>query len=469
MNWRAVSRILLLLVAGKLVMWHAGVGAASPERGLHPTPLGAAIEETPKDTRALVILDARLYKRIATDIVDYARAASARRKFVIGVLPIRGLDDRQPEELRCAIREWRSARPGLEGILFVGNVKLPSFFMPRPDTPSTRLWPRYYEDLTMVARRRILPGTVLREGQPGRPWPFVAGIKEFKVPAHDFDDLVQGSSHGSELWTAYLPVGFTEERKNTYEAWAEQLTPFFRKALAFCAGKTSYGRGLYLVSNDLSLLARSRPVWMAVGPKEIEYYAINEKGPGAFKKNPAGYVRVDLTKYPSADDFLAYASKLPWMDEGWQSPDVFLGHMRQSRRRFVWWNVHSNPEFSLVTARQAYEMENGGLIALLNGCAVAGFQQPRSSSYVDAPTMPDKNVLVSVVYGKSAFLAALGCPHNRVNDERGTPLFQEMYSGGYLGRAHLLRRRQQDRDSPDSGTLRTFQEMLIGDPFLDTQ
>jgi hypothetical protein len=114
-------------------------------------------------------------------------------------------------------------------------------------------------------------------------------------------------------------------------------------------------------------------------------------------------------------------------------------------------------------------MENGGLIALLNGCAVAGFRQPGSSSYVDVRTMPDRNVLVSVVYGRSAFLAALGCPHNRVNDERGTPLFKEMYSGGYLGKAHLLRLRQQDKDSPDPGTLRTYQEMLIGDPFLDAR
>jgi len=319
----------------------------------------------------------------------------------------------------------------------------------------------------MVARRRIPPGTVLKEGQPGQSWPFVAGIKKFEVPAHDFDDFAP--SHGPELWTAYLPVGFTDERKNTYAGWAEQLTRFFRKARAFYSGKTSYGRGLYLVSNDLSLLARSRPVWKALGPSEIEYYSINEKGPGAFKDNPAGYVRADLAKYASAEDFLAYAGKLPWMDEGWQAPDIFLAHMRKSRRRFVWWNVHSNPEFSLVSSQQAYDMTNGGLIALLNGCGVAGFRQPGSSPYVDVRTMPDKNVLVSVVYGKSAFLAALGCPHNRVNDEGGTPLFQEMYGGGYLGRAHLLRLRQQHRTSPDPGSLRTHQEILIGDPFLDTR
>jgi hypothetical protein len=157
------------------------------------------------------------------------------------------------------------------------------------------------------------------------------------------------------------------------------------------------------------------------------------------------------------------------MDEGWQSADVFLSHMRQARRRFVWWNVHSNPELSLVTSRLAQAMQNGGLIALLNGCAVAGFRQPGSHSHVDVGTLPANNVLVSVVYGQSAFLAALGSPHNRVNDEQATPLFEHMHADGYLGKAPLLRLRQQDRDSPDPGTLRTRQEMLIGDPFVDTR
>jgi hypothetical protein len=466
--------VIVLLASVSLVACAAVAQAASGEVGssaavLRPTACDGALQNIPKETRALVLLDARLYQLMATDVLAYARAAAARRKFGIAVVPIVGLDDRRPEELRRAIRDWRAARPGLEGILFVGNVKLPSFFMPRPDTPSTRLWSRYYEDLTMVAELRIAPGTILKEAQLGRPGPYVAGLKEFKVPEHDFDELAFGSSRGPELWAAFLPVGYPDDTRNTYEGEAGQLAPFFRKALAFYDGRMSYGHGLYLVSNDLSCLARSRPVWKAVGPREIEYYAINEKGPGAFKNNPAGYVRADLTKYASADAFLAYAGRLPWMDEGWQSADVFLAHMRQSRRRFVWWNVHSNPGLSLVTSRQAHDMENGGLIALLNGCAVCGFRQPGSHSSVDVRTTPADNVLVNVVYGRSSFLAGLGCPHNRVNDEGAAPLFEHMYAGRYLGMAHLLRLRRQDRDSPDAATLRGRHEMLIGDPFLDTR
>ncbi len=44
-----------------------------------------------------------------------------------------------------------------------------------------------------------------------------------------------------------------------------------------------------------------------------------------------------------------------------------------------------------------------------------------------------------------------------------------MYSNGYLGMAHLLRVRQQYKNSPDPGALRGRQEMLIGDPFLDVR
>ena len=78
-------------------------------------------------------------------------------------------------------------------------------------------------------------------------------------------------------------------------------------------------------------------------------------------------------------------------------------------------------------------------------------------------------ITVSLAYGRSAFLAALGTPHNRVNDEHATPLFKHLYANGYLGMAHLLRVREQDRDSPDPGALHGRQEMLIGDQFLDVR
>ncbi len=142
--------------------------------------------------------------------------------------------------------------------------------------------------------------------------------------------------------------------------------------------------------------------------------------------------------------------------------------MADSRRRLVWWNVHSNPELSLVSWEQARDLRNGGLIALLNGCSVGGFAQPGSNAAVDTKVTPERNVLVNLVYGQSAFVAAMGSVHDRVTDERATPLLRHLYSGGYLGRAHLLRLQQQDRDVQGNPTLvRGFQEILIGDAFAD--
>ena len=45
-----------------------------------------------------------------------------------------------------------------------------------------------------------------------------------------------------------------------------------------------YSRAMYIVSNDLGVLDRADSVWSEVGPREIEYYSINEKGKDAFKK-----------------------------------------------------------------------------------------------------------------------------------------------------------------------------------------
>jgi hypothetical protein len=451
-NGAGVSRTTLLLTAPAAACALQDAGALIPE-----------------ETRALVLIDQRLQALVATALLTYVRAAAERRQFRIAVLPILNLDDCKPPEIRRALQSWHAAKPKLEGILFVGNVKLPSFFMPRVDIPSTRLWPRYYEDMDMVASRKVAPGTVLTN-EPGRPWPAVAGVKSFKVPEHDLDFIVEAKPPGPAMWAAFLPVGFQDEARNNYQEWAGQLAPFFKKAAAFHAGRVAYGRGIYLVSNDIGLLARSKPAWDAIGPGQIEYYSINEEGPGAFKDNPAGYQRAHLEKYATLEDFLGYAKKLPWMDEGWQVADVFLRHAAQSRRRIVWWNVHSNPEFSLVTWQQARAMREGGLIAFLNGCSVGGFRQPGSTSYVDTKTTPERNLLANLVYGQSAFVAALGSTHDRVTDERATPFLQHLYQGGYLGLAHLLRERQQQRDAgANMFVLREFQELLLGDPFADAK
>jgi len=427
------------------------------------------METNSRQEVALVVVDARLHSLVKDELNSYVRAAEERRGIPVGIVSIDGIDDWKPPQVRAAISNWLKQYPKLEGVLMVGNIKLPSFFMPRADLPETRLWPRYYEDPELVAERRIAPGTVLQPASGPHPvWPFVAGNEPFTVPEHDFDDMQPPSPSGPRIWTAYLPAGYKEEERNTYENFAKQLGPFFRKALGFYKQPDRYNRSLYIVSNDLSVLSRAGPVWEAIGPRHIEYYSVNEKGKGAFKNNPEGYVRTDLGKFAGLKEFVDFATPLPWMDEGWQSPQVFLSHMKESQRRVVCWNVHSNPELSLLSWQQAREMQGGGLIGVMLGCGVAGFKQPNSSSHVDTKTPVDHNVMVNVVYGKSAFVSATGCPFARVRDENGTPFYRTMYvDGGYLGRAHLLRLREGQASSPNE--LRQQQEILIGDPFVDAR
>jgi hypothetical protein len=447
-----------------------GIGSAFFTPPGDTCSLSSAVQSIQPETRALALVDARLYKLIAPALNDYLQAASQRRRFGIVLLPIVGLDDCRPEELRGALQSWQVAKPAVEGVLYVGNIKLPSFFLPRADIHSVRLWPRYFEDLDMTVTQRVAPGVVLKSSSASTNWPRIVGTESLVVPPHDFDDLAEGANLGPELWAAFLPVGYAEPSKNNYAGWAAQLDHFLRKASAFHRGGTNYGRGLYLVSNDLGLLERAKPAWDAIGPGQIEFFAINEKGPGAFKDNPAGYQRVHLEKYDSLAAFMTYAKTLPWMDEGWQSSDLFIRDMATSCRRVVWWNVHSNPEFSLVTWEQARDLRNGGLIALLNGCSVGGFTQPGFSTAVNTPVTAERNVLVNLVYGESGFVAALGSVHDRVTDERATPFLEHLYAGGYLGRAHFLRLRQQDRDvHSDPALIREFQEILIGDPFADAK
>src|SRR5581483_4465857 len=212
-------------------------------------PLPAAKLSKPNAV-AVVAVDKRLHALLATELAAYVKAAEARRRFPIALAVVEGLDDLPPARVRDLLLAWKRADEKLEGVLWVGDVKLPSFFMPRADTLSVRLWPRYLEDLDMVAEKKIAPGTVLEHGEK---WPAVGRSEPFLVPEHDFDTCEQGESFGPELWAAFLPVG-CKSGDDSYEDWAKQLRPFFAKALAFYARPQDYGRGVYVVSNDLNCL-----------------------------------------------------------------------------------------------------------------------------------------------------------------------------------------------------------------------
>src|SRR5262245_11182134 len=143
-----VSRWAVAWLLGVWV-WLAAAGA----------PVAADADDQTADTRALVVVAPRLHPLSQAALAEHARARAERRGFRINILTVKGIDDWKPPQVRESITQWLDAYPQLEGILFVGNIKMPSFFMPRADLPETRLWARYYEDPEMQAEQRIKPGT----------------------------------------------------------------------------------------------------------------------------------------------------------------------------------------------------------------------------------------------------------------------------------------------------------------------
>ncbi|OGR02216.1 MAG: hypothetical protein A2284_08870 [Deltaproteobacteria bacterium RIFOXYA12_FULL_61_11] len=433
--------------------------------------------DCPGTIRALVLLDQRLYSLVEADLIRYVNAACGRRGFGIAIVPQQSLDDRTPEEVRALVMTLRGQHAQLEGVLYVGDVALPTYFKPRPDILSTRLFPRYLEDLDMTVVRNLSAGTVLpvcvagASGATCRTDAPSGNNGSSTVPQHDYDWFEHGANPGPELWAAFLPVGYTDATKNTYEGYASQLTPFLHKALDFYAHPDLYERHFYHVGNDVpqfgELLTR---LWGVLGPSEIDYYSVHAQGEATCKNNKACYVRAPLEEYSSAQAFLTYATALPWIGEGWQDASVFLGHLNGFLRRVVWWNTHGSPTGALLSSQQAKNgvvAGKGAAVALVSGCSVAGYLQPGSTAFQDLDTAVEGNLLVNLIYGTSAFVAALGAPNNRVATGRYDVLVDHLYQGDYLGMAHRRRLLAQDQmhSGPEDRT--HFHELLLGDPFVD--
>src|SRR5262245_1494077 len=87
------------------------------------------------EPRARVVSEDRLHRLLQSELAAGVKLAEARRGFAIRVQSVDGIDDWEPPKVRSAISQWLASNSELEGILFVGNIKLPSFFMPRPDLP----------------------------------------------------------------------------------------------------------------------------------------------------------------------------------------------------------------------------------------------------------------------------------------------------------------------------------------------
>ncbi|MCC6746175.1 MAG: hypothetical protein IT371_00865 [Deltaproteobacteria bacterium] len=429
--------------------------------------------------KALALVDQRLYAQVAPALHDYLEAACARRGFAIRLAGVQGLDAMPPAAIRALLKAEKSANAALEGVLLVGNVPLPTFFLGRVDVPQARYWTRYYEDLDMQVKRVIPEGTALPEcsGTPPVNWPCVVpkDVKvPFPAPPHDFDDFEQGPRPGRELWAAFLPVGFAADKRD-YAAWGRQLRPYLAKTLAFYRAPETYARNIYHVGNDLGQLGQLAPLWPLLGATGIDYYAINTLGPGRCRNNRACYVRAPLEQYASMEEFLTYARTLPWIDEGWQAADIFLGHLNGSPafpRRVVWVNGHGTPQGSLLTSAQArtgIAAGKGALVALMSGCMVGSYQRPGDTLPKDAWPVPpaEDNLLVSLVYGKGAFVSAIGSVPIRSASPDFGPLLLRLYEDSYLGAANRHRMDSYDQRGTSSLFWREGQDILVGDPFVD--
>ncbi len=420
--------------------------------------------------RALMLIDSRLYSRLSTKVDQYRSLAAQRRGFGIALQVIDGIDDWGFATVKSHIQQQRSLDPALEGVLFIGNIKLPSFFQSRTDTADTRLLPRYYEDLDGVFSKRLSPGTVL----PLCPIPWVETYNcfasSFTVPAHDFDFIARGPAPDPEIWTSYMPVG--TDGVNTYDSFAAQLAPYLDKVIRYYQGSiTSNGR-YYYVSADIG--EEPEKTWDAFGKTKLDIYGKpGPNGETGFACLQGGtnlcYKRWATENYADSASFIADFRKL-WVDEGWQEPQILLQHANAALYAVLEINVHANEFVSIVSSQEAASITKGGLFTALDGCGVAGYLQPGSPSTVNTWATVQSNVLMSFLYGAGQSIAGSGDPFWRGHYAKHPTMYKHLkaVAGSYLGKAHLERNKEQFQRASSDGELREFgMEMLVGDPFMN--
>lgn len=421
--------------------------------------------------RALMLVDPRLKALLSTELEQYRAAASARRGFAIELRAVSGIDDFSPAAVRSYVAAEKAANPTLEGVLYVGNIKLPSFYKNRADILDTRLYPAYYEDLDATFAKNQAAGTVdpVCDGTNDDTCTIHENVI---VPEHDLDYMSEGPSPGPELWAAFMPVGVAGTG-NTYADFANQLRPYLTKVLSFYSGQLAGNGRYYFVSNDMG--GRFDLSWSAFGPASIDFYG--RPGPqgqtgDACLVNGQNlcYQRWNTESFATVEDFIAHYQQEPWVDENWQTAEVLISHMNANLYDVVEVHTHGSDTWAVVDSDEARAMTGGGLVVAIGGCNAAGFYQPGSTSYVNSGTAVSENLTASYLYGSSKFLAGLSTAHQRVHYANHPYIYRELkVSHAYLGAAHRVRMHQNYAEAyglpynlKDEAS-----EMLMGDPFLD--
>ncbi len=456
-------------------------GSPTPAPSASPVPSSTPVVSpspslVPSALKSAVLIDSRLYEKIKTEVDSYIGLAKARRGFDIAIDSVSGIDDWSYTQVKDHIKALKIQYPGLEGVLLIGNIKMPSFYKPRADLTSVELIGFYYEDLDGVFERRQEPGSIDPKCPETEPYCNVFG--NLTVPLHDFDYVAKGLNPGPELWVAYMPVGFADPSKNNFDGYAQQLRPYLQKVIGFYNGSLVPVSKFYQVSNQLWDLSG---VWAAYGSSNIDFYSISPDPKDIRLGSYLGswdyclhgrtaeqcYVRAPMENYASFQVFQRYAGTRDWMGEDWQTPTIYKSHMQAQTYEFVWVNVHSSYDYSLISRGEARSLNKGGIVMLGTGCNVAGIRQPNSPSFANS-WYPDYNILLAYLYGNSSFIAALGDTFNRAQDSYFEQMVPFVKSGDYLGKAHFRRKQIQYQNSDNPWVLKILiQEILYGDPYLE--
>ena len=416
--------------------------------------------------RAVVLVDPRLHSQadVAAKLDRYIAACQSSvgpGAPIIRLCP-EGIDDWTFWEVRDYLAALYATHPRIEGVMFIGNIKLPSFYKPRGDVLQSRLIAHAFEDLDLS----------LQKLEPGES-------------DADFDAMTMGDYALPELWTAYVPVGYADDELNTYARYAQQVHQFLDKAIAYHEGAEKFSK--YYTLNEWSNYING--IAYEMGMNAIDFYAINNTGYGPYHAYrtwdpnfvtpgvdlPADarelfYRRAPIESFPSMAAFNAEERRLPIMGSGWRDASILRSHLDGSHYAIVQINEHSNPWQSILSSDQVHSLNHGGLIAEIAGCGVGGYFQPGSPASVTGAASVDQNLLCAFILGKSDFIAATGDPFNRVSLAETHRLNSFLGQGDYLGLAHYFRKCWQyqtviDDHAPQDLKGRT-QEILLGDPFI---
>ncbi len=447
------------------------------------TGSGSGCATTGAAAKALILIDSRLYQQFTSTIDAYKSQVEARRGFAVDLRANATFDDWGHATVRQYVKDARTANPAIEGVLLIGNIKLPSFYKIRQDVADTRLMARYYEDLDGVFTRRYANGEIDpvcdSNATPDTKCvvsPRINGEGPNTTIPHDFDDTDFGPNRDPEIWAAFMPVGVAGSQ-NTYADFANQLRPYFQKLTQYYNRQLVTNGRYYHVSNGLN--GATELVWNAYGKDKIDYYG--KAGPGTPPQTDGAclvgstnvcYVRWATESYSTYQQFSDAYGLLPWVGEGWQQSSIYINHMNANLYDVAEDIVHSTETSTIVSAADARNITKGALILGAGGCSVAGYVQPfaPAQSQVSTTVAPSDNVLVNFLYGSSRTLAALGTAPWRVEYPQTPTIYREMKTNGaYLGAAHLIRNKQLYAEAgTDKFALKAKgNEMLLGDPFID--